>query len=36
MKEVFEFAMEEKFTTIEAAHELINSRKAGNGGILEE
>ena len=36
MKEAFEFATGEKFTTVEAAHELINSRKAGNGGILEE
>ena len=33
MKEAFEFAMDEKFTTIEAAHELINSRKAGGAAI---
>lgn len=31
MKEAFEFATGEKFTTIEAAHELINSRKADGG-----
>ena len=36
MKEAFEFAMGEKFTTVEAAHELINSRKAGGGGFSEE
>lgn len=36
MKEAFEFAMDEKFTTIEAAHELINSRKAGGGGGSSE
>ena len=36
MKEAFEFAMDEKFTTIEAARELINSRKADGGGLLEE
>ena len=36
MKKALEFAMGEKFTTVEAAHELINSRKAGGGGFSEE
>ena len=36
MKEAFEFAMGEKFTTVEAAHELINSRRAGGGGGTSE
>ena len=36
MKEAFEFAMDEKFTTIEAAHELINARKTDGGDSRED